>query len=122
MSNILIKGDGVFKIRNNVIYVHGSIDGKLYRLSTGKKISPTTKQWMKKNKPLDVLHSILDKEKNVIATNNFEQFSNMVLELTSSRRQKSSQEELERLFRNRILPTFKRFTLQDIKPLDIVNL
>lgn len=122
MSNIRIKGDGVFKIRNNVIYVHGSINGKLHRLSTGKKVTSATKQWMKKNKPLDILHNMLNIEKNVITTNNFEQFGYMVLELTSSRRQKSSQEELEGLFKNRILPYFKRFTLEDIKPLDIVNL
>lgn len=122
MSSIRIKGDGVFKIRNNVIYVHGSIHGKLYRLSTGKKVTSATKQWMKKNKPLDVLHQILDKEKEVIITNNFEQFGYMVLELTSSRRKQSSQDELEGLLKNRILPSFKRFTLEDIKPLDIVNL
>lgn len=122
MSNNKIKGDGLFKIRNNVIYVHGSINGVFYRKSTGKKVTTITKQWIKKANPLEELAKLLNKEKKVLTTNNFEQFGNMVLELTSSRRQKSSQEELERLFRNRILPSFKRFTLEDIKPLDIVNL
>jgi integrase len=122
MSNLRIKGDGVFKIRNNVIYVHGSMDGVFYRKSTGKKVTPATKQWIKRANPMDVLSELLDKEKNVITTNNFEQFGNMVLQLTSSRRKQPSQDELEGLFKNRILPSFKRFRLEDVKPLDIVNL
>ncbi|MCG3666097.1 hypothetical protein L5F09_10055 [Aliarcobacter butzleri] len=64
--SIKIKGDGVFKIRNNVIYVHGSLNGVFYRKSTGKKITPATKQWIKKANPLSVLTELLDKEKNVI--------------------------------------------------------
>ncbi len=122
MSNNRIKGDGLFKIRNNVIYVHGSLNGVFYRKSTGKKVTPTTKQWIKKANPLEELVKLLNKEKNMIATNNFEEFGKMVLNLTSSKRQQSSQKELERLFEKRILPSFKRFTLDDIKPLDIVNL
>ena len=35
---------------------------------------------------------------------------------------KNKQKEIESLFKKRILPSFKRFTLEDIKPLDIVNL
>jgi len=122
MSNIRIKGDGVFKIRNNVIYVHGSIDGIFYRKSTGKKLTPATKQWIKKANPLDELSKLLNKETNVISTNSFEKFGYMVLDLTSSRRQQASQKELESIFKNRILPSFKRFRLEDIKPLDIINL
>lgn len=122
MSNNRIKGDGLFKIRNNVIYVHGSLNGVFYRKSTGKKVTPTTKQWIKKANPLEELAKLLNKEKNMIATNDFEEFGKMVLNLTSSKRQQSSQKELERLFEKRILPSFKRFTLDDIKPLDIVNL
>ncbi len=120
--NKRIKGDGLFKIRNNVIYVHGSLNGVFYRKSTGKKVTATTQQWIKKANPLEELEKILKKERNIIATNNFEQFGNMVLDLTSSRRQQCSQKELERLFEKRILPNFKKLTLEDIKPLDIVNL
>lgn len=122
MSNIRIKGDGVFKIRNNVIYVHGSINGEFYRKSTGKKLTPATKQWMKKANPLDVLSKLLDTDRNEVTTNNFEKFGYMILEVTSSKRQQASQNELEGLFKNRILPSFKGLKIEDIKPLDIVNL
>ncbi|RXK11689.1 hypothetical protein CP965_13035 [Halarcobacter mediterraneus] len=122
MSNIRIKGDGVFKIRKNVIYVHGSINGKFHRKSTGKKLTPATKQWMKKANPLDVLSKLLDTDRNEVTTNNFEKFGYMILEVTSSRRQQASQNELEGLFKNRVLPSFKGLKIEDIKPLDIVNL
>ncbi|XOB63029.1 tyrosine-type recombinase/integrase [Campylobacterota bacterium DY0563] len=122
MSNIRIKGDGVFKIRKNVIYVHGSVNGKFYRKSTGKKLTPATKQWMKKANPLDVLSKLLDTDRNEVTTNNFEKFGYMILEVTSSRRQQASQNELEGLFKNRVLPSFKGLKIEDIKPLDIVNL
>lgn len=58
----------------------------------------------------------------MITTNNFEKFAKMVLDITSSRRQQYSQKELERLFEKRILPSFKGCNLEDIRPLDIVNL
>lgn len=122
MSGVRIKGDGIFKVRNNVIYVHASMNGVFYRKSTGKKLTPATKQWIKKANPMDVLSELLDKEKNVIKTNNFEQFGKMVLELTSSKRSDDSQKDLICLFKNRILPSFKRFRIEDIKPLDIINL
>lgn len=99
MSNIRIKGDGVFKIRKNVIYVHGSINGKFHRKSTGKKLTPATKQWMKKANPLDVLSKLLDTDRNEVTTNNFEKFGYMILEVTSSRRQQASQNELEGLLK-----------------------
>ncbi|AXX86497.1 site-specific tyrosine recombinase, phage integrase family (INT_ICEBs1_C_like domain) [Malaciobacter marinus] len=121
MSN-RIKGDGVFKIRKNVIYVHGSVNGKFHRKSTGKKLTPATKQWMKKANPLDVLSKLLDTDRNEVTTNNFEKFGYMILEVTSSRRQQASQNELEGLFKNRVLPSFKGLKIEDIKPLDIVNL
>ena len=76
--NKRIKGDGLFKIRNNVIYVHGSLNGVFYRKSTGKKVTPTTKQWIKKANPLEELVKLLNKEKNMIATNNFEEFGKIL--------------------------------------------
>lgn len=61
--NNRIKGDGLFKIRNNVIYVHCSLNGVFYRKSTGKKVTPATKQWIKKANPLEELEKLLNKEK-----------------------------------------------------------
>ena len=55
----MAKGDGTFKIRGDKIYVHGTINGKFYRKSTGKKVSPATKVWIKKTDPLKYLAEIL---------------------------------------------------------------
>lgn len=122
MNNIKTKGDGGFKVRGNIVYVYGSIDGIFYRKSTRKKLTPQVKQWIKKANPLEVLNNLIGKQKKQILSNDFEKFGYMVLDITSSKRKQPSQDELEGLFKNRIIPTFKRFRLEDIKPLDIVSL
>jgi len=120
MSNV--KGDGLFKIRGNKIYVHGTFNGVFYRKSTNKKVTPATKQWMKKANPLDVLAEILEKDKPVNGVkSDLESFGYMVLNITSAKRKKTSQDELLGIFKNRILPIFKNYRMEDIKPLDIVN-
>jgi len=115
------KGDGVFKIRGNKLYVHGSINGKFYRKSTGKKVTPAVKQWIKKADPLKVLAELLEEELPVKMDNNLESFGLSVLELTSSKRGVETQKDVERIFDKRILPHFKKYRMEDIKPLDIVK-
>ncbi|MEA2020049.1 MAG: tyrosine-type recombinase/integrase [Campylobacterota bacterium] len=120
MSNI--RGDGLFKIRGRIIYVHGTINGVFYRKSTGRKLTAATKQWMKKTNPLTVLAKILEVEDKVPeVSSDFETFGYMVLELTSSRRNTTSQADLIGLFKNRILPVFKKFSFEDIKPIDLIR-
>lgn len=115
------KGDGVFKIRGNKLYVHGSINGKFYRKSTGKKVTPAVKQWIKKADPLKVLAELLEEELPVKMDNDLESFGLSVLELTSSKRGVQTQKDVERIFNKRILPHFKKYRMEDIKPLDIVK-
>ncbi len=38
-----------YKIRGNKLYVSGTVDGKFYRLATGKEATPLNIKWIKKN-------------------------------------------------------------------------
>ena len=119
-----MRGDGVFKVRNNKIYVHGSVDCVFYRRSTGKKLSPITEAWMKNADPIEVLSMIVKKEidENSLHSNmSLEEFGLEVLELTRSRRNQFSQADVVGLFKNRILPVFRHYRFRDIKPLDLVK-
>ena len=119
--NNYIKGDGVFKIRGNRIYVHGTIDGIFYRKSTGKKVNPANKIWIKKANPLKVLAEILEKDNPLKIKTDLESFGLSVLELTSSKRAIETQKDILRIFNNKILPYFCNFRMEDIKPIDIVK-
>jgi len=119
-----MRGDGVFKVRSNKIYVHGSVDGVFYRKSTGKKVSSMTEAWMKNADPMEVLKKIVKKELDETSLHSnmsLEEFGLEVLELTSSRRNQFSQADVVGLFKNRILPVFRHYRFRDIKPLDLVK-
>jgi len=114
------KGDGVFKIRGNKIYVHGTINGKFYRKSTGKKVTPATKAWIKKADPLKVLAELIGEQVLKVGTD-LKSFGYEVLELTASNRGEQYQKDVIRAFEKRILPVFEHFKIEDIKPIDIVK-
>ena len=119
-----MRGDGVFTMRGNKIHVSGSINGKYYRRSTGKVVSVSTKQWMLKADPIEILTRIIEKENPTTALSaemGLEAFGLKVLDLTKSRRKKASQDDVVGLFKNRILPYFRNFRMEDIKPIDLIN-
>ncbi len=116
-----MRGDGKLYIRGSRIYVCGSINGVFFRKSTGKSVTPITRKWMKKADPIEVLQKLLDITQKYEKKVDFESFGYEVLELTSSRRKKASQDELVGIFTNRILPYFRRFRFEDIKPMDVVK-
>jgi integrase len=117
------KGDGVFKIRGNKIYVHGTINGKFYRKSTGKKVSAATKAWIKRADPLTILAEIL----GVTATNStktsLEDIGLEALEIQASAKKISEAHKKDKLsaFQNKILPYFKDIPLEDISVKNIVD-
>jgi len=116
----MAKGDGVFKIRGDKIYVHGTINGKFYRKSTGKKVTPATKAWIKKADPLKVLAELIGENVLKVGTD-LKSFGYEVLELTASNRGEQYQKDVVRAFEKRILPVFEGFKIEDIKPIDVVK-
>jgi len=118
------KGDGVFKIRNNKIYVHGTIHGKFYRKSTGKKVTNATKVWMKKADPLKVLSELLG-----IATNtNYRNYTLKEIALetiemqfkTNKISEKHYKDKLQSLYKH-TFPYFQNLFITDITVNNIVD-
>ena len=116
----MAKGDGTFKIRGDKIYVHGTINGKFYRKSTGKKVSSATKVWIKKADPLKVLAELVG-EVVIEKKEDLESFGRAVLTQHLQNKNYEYQKDAMRVFDNYILPTFKKIPLKEIKPLDIVS-
>lgn len=114
-----MKGNGGYKTRNNIIYVFGVVDGKRYRVSTGKEASLANINWIKKNH-WQVLLKLIDKNstKNKLSFD-LKSFSKEVLELTSHKRDALTQKDYISKVDRMIVPYFKSYNLADIKPFDI---
>lgn len=114
------KGDGVFKIRGDKIYVHGTVNGKFYRKSTGKKVTPATKAWIKKADPLKVLADLIGEittETNI----DLESFGKSVLESTTKNISIKHRKEVFSVFKKHILKNFNGISLENIKPIDLIG-
>ena len=118
----MAKGDGTFKIREGKIYVHGTINGKFYRKSTGKKVTPATKLWIKKADPLKVLAEILG-EVEEVSNLNLEDLSLEALDIQLKVRGMTHnhfKDKLSMLNKN-ILPYFNNRDISEITATDIIN-
>jgi len=109
--------NGNYTVRNNIIQVSGSVDGKQYRKSTKKEATPANLKWIEKN-AYRVLLNIIDEEKPK-RSEQFKEFALSAIELSSYKRDKHSQNDYISKLNNHILPYFKNFLLSDIKPDDI---
>lgn len=123
MKNQLVCSDGSFYIRkdSNSIYVQGTINGKHYKKSIGKKVTPLSKKWMEKQDPIQVLLNILnikDESNNEIT---FKDFGLRVLRSDSYNRGIQTQKEYERILEKVISPYFKEFKFDDITSLDLLE-
>jgi len=120
-----IKGDGVFKIRGDKIYVHGTINGKFYRKSTGKKVSPVTKIWITKQDPLKVLAEILGIHSLHIekAKTSLKDIGHEAIELQYSAKRITERHHRDKLsiFKNLILSHFEDIPLEEISAKNIVD-
>jgi len=119
-----VKGDGVFKIRGDKVYVHGTINGKFYRKSTGKKATPATKQWLKKQDPLKILAEILGV--NIDGTSTCTDLKSIGLEaldMQSSAKKMTDNHRKDKLsaFNNKILPHFEDIPVENISVKNIVD-
>lgn len=123
MFKNLVCSDGSFYIRKdtNSIYVQGTINGKHYKKSIGKKATPLSKKWMEKQEPMQVLLNILniaDESNNDISLIDF---GLRVLRSDSYNRGIQTQKEYERILDKVISPYFGQFTFDDITALDLLE-
>ncbi len=122
MDTKLYCSEGSFYERDGRIYVQGSVNGKTFKKSTGKKATPINKKWFQKQNPQQVLLQLLGinknkEEKKVI----FEEYGLRILKATSSNRGKLTQDDFERLFINHIVPFFSHYEFKDVSSLDILE-
>lgn len=109
-------GSGYY-VRNNIIYVQGSVDGRFYRISTTKEATPLNLKWISKNSR-DVLLNLIAKEKPCKPIY-FIEYARLSLQNNAYMRRSSTNKDYEADFTKKIAPKFKNFTLKDIKPSDI---
>jgi integrase len=122
------KGKGWFVNEHGIIYVQGSVDKKFKRKSTGLKSTAGNIAYIKKNYR-DVLLQKIDEDKVVIDTD-FASFGLAVIESGAkkvdkhgkhSRRGRGELAQRDALskFENYILPFFKEYSLEEIKPMHV---
>jgi len=118
MSKLKVNKSG-FIVRNNIIYVQGSIDGEFKRYSTGKKDTKLNLSWIKKNaqKELNRIHQ--DKEQKKEPSTKFVDYAYLSLKLKKSRLKKNTYVEYISKFESCIKPYFKDYDLRDITRLDL---
>lgn len=121
MNNNLVSSEGSFYIRKdtNSIYVQGTINGKHYKKSIGKKATPLAKKWMEKQNPMQVLLKLIGIKENESKKISFEEFGLRVIASGSHNRGKQTQQDYVTVFKKVILPYFKHFEFDEIKALDI---
>lgn len=108
-----------YTIRNNIIYVQGSIDKKFKRYSTGKEANKINLLWVKKN-AFDELQRRYEESQNIkITSNNFVSFALNILSINSVNREKSTNDEYLSVFNKYIKNAFKNYDVQDIKKNDL---
>lgn len=115
------RGEGRFYTRNEIIWVEGSIEGVFYRKSTRKRANKLNLAWANEQRPLDVLSKIIDKEskREMIEELDFKRFGYKALQASEQNRAEETQKDYEKIFSKYILPYFKDFRLDQIKPMDI---
>ncbi len=106
-----------YKIRGSTLYVTGTVDGKHYRLSTGKEATPLNIKWIEKNHR-DVLLKLIDKEKPK-KTDLLKDYALHSVKSNAYAVRESTQQGYECMLNKHIIPYFKSYKLDDIKPSDI---
>lgn len=106
-----------YKIRNNTLYVDGTVDGKRYRLSTGKEATPINIQWISK-KHREVLLQLIDKDKPKIVEM-FNEFALQSLEVNKHSIKPTTHRIYTSMLDKHIMPYFKHYRLDEIKPSSI---
>lgn len=103
-------------VRNDIIYIQGSVDKQFKRYSTGKKDTKLNRLWAIKNWK-QVLLKLHDEKINIQTqvTSDFVKFANLSFNLNSSDRKESTNKEYIGVFKKYIENNFKDFPLENIK-------
>lgn len=106
-----------YKIRGKKIYVTGTVNGKHYRISTGKEATPLNIRWIEKNHR-EVLLKLVDKVKPQTSTN-FVEYALRSLEINAGTRKENTNKDFLSIFKNHLLEPFRYYDIADIRPSDI---
>ena len=108
------RGDGSFFVRGETLWVQGSIEGKFYRKSTGKKATKMNKAWSLKQRPLEVLSKIVNKDVKQKSEYTITELGYLAIEDTAGKRSKEVQNDYTSIFERLIVPFFEKYALEDI--------
>ena len=108
-----------YKIRGNKLYVSGTVDGRFYRLATGKEATSLNKKWIAKNHR-DVLLQLINKDKPS-HTMMFSIYAKHSMESNAYAIKISTQTNYDYILNKHILPYFKSYRLNEIRPSDVRN-
>ena len=123
MYGELIITDGSFYERGSRIYVQATVNGKTIKKSTGKKINPINKAWIKRQNPNQVLLNILGVEKEKKARDiSIQEFGEKIISATSGSRGMETQKDFIRILHKLIVPFFKFYRFNDVSSTDILEL
>lgn len=106
-----------YKIRGNKLYVHGTVDGKHYRLSTGKEATPLNIKWIEKHHR-DVLLQLVNKDKPT-KTAMFNDYAIQCVKSDAYSVKHGTNIFYNYMLNDHILPHFKHYRLDEINPSDI---
>jgi len=106
-----------YTIRGNRIYVTGTVDGIHHRLSTGKEATPINIAWIKKNHR-DVLLQLIAKDKPK-RSEMFADYARQSIDANAYAIKSSTQYGYKSMLDRHIMPHFKHYRLDEIKPSDI---
>ena len=115
----MLNSSEIYYVRNGYIYIRATMHGKRYRFSTKKKATESNLKWIRRNALSVLLNYIDEEEEHRRKSNKLENFGYEVLELTSHKRDRLTQEDYLSLYERYIIPHFKMYNIQDIKVFDI---
>ncbi len=110
-----MRGEGYY-IRNNTIYIDCEVNGKRVRRSTGLPVSRKNISYVKKHIQVILQQIVKEGDKTTFAN-----FGKMVLENGRYQRSESHHQDVMSKFERGILPSFKDFEFEEIKPIHIEN-
>jgi len=118
------KGDGSFFVRGKKIYVSGKINGKHYRMSTGKTYTSTRLAWYEKQDPLKVLNEILDLNKDTNIETSLKEIGLRAITIKyNANREMTLNHHEDKLaaLENKILPYLGQISMENISSNDVVS-
>jgi integrase len=108
------RGNGSFFVRGETIWVQGSIEGKFYRKSTGKKATKMNITWFKGQRPLAFLGNIINKNVREKSEYTINELGYIAIDNSTQKRSKEVQKDYVSIFERLIIPFFEKYSLEDI--------